>query len=119
MNAANTLRTNVPSFLAPPYLPTLTDEPRTSCLGGAFWVPEIGQPSSAVEFGKGGLDLTLAVDVEDIDSLDLLHVVAGAVDGNPTPRDFVAAVENIQSLEIERGLCAGAGDEIGLACEGN
>ena len=61
----------------------------------------------------------MAVDVEDIDSLDLLLVVAGAVDGNPTPRDFVAAVEDIQSLEIERGLLAGAGDESGLVCEGN
>jgi hypothetical protein len=58
--------------------------------------------------------LAFAVDVEDIDALDLLSVVAGAVDRDPTPRDFVAAVEDIQSLEIERGLFAGAGDEIGL-----
>jgi hypothetical protein len=86
---------------------------------GAFWIPEIGQPSSTVEFGEGGLDLALAVDVEDIDALDLLLVVASAVDGDPAPRDFVAAVEDIQGLEIKRGLFAGAGDEICLVCKGN
>lgn len=81
-----------------------------SCLR-ALWVPEIGQPSSAVEFGIGSIDLACAVDVEDIDTLDLLHVIAGTVDGDPTPSDFVAAAEDIQGLEIERGLLGGAGDE--------
>ena len=101
-------------------LPTLTDESQTGCLRlGAFWMPKIGQPSSAVEFGKGSLDLTFAVDVEDIDTLDLLRVVAGTIDGDPTPRNFVAAVEDIQGLEIERGLLAGASDEICLVCECN
>jgi len=115
MNAANTLHANVPSFLA---LPTLTEKPRTSCLR-ALWVPEIKQPSSAVEFGKGSLDLAFAVDVEDVDALDLLLVIAGAVDGDPTPSDLVAAVQDIQGLEIERGLLAGAGDESRPACEGS
>lgn len=98
--------------------PTLTEEPRTSCLR-ALWVPEIKQPSSAVEFGIGSLDLAFAVDVEDIDALDLLLVIAGAVDGDPTPSDLVAAVQDVQALEIERGLFAGAGDESSLVREGN
>jgi hypothetical protein len=86
---------------------------------GAFGVPEISQPSSAIEFGEGSLDLSLAVDVEDINTLDFLLVVASTVDGNPAPRDFVAAAKDIQSLEIERGLLAGAGNEIGLVCKGD
>ena len=107
------------TLASPPYNSTF-DEPRTSCLRlGAFRIPEISQPSSAVEFGKGSLDLAFAVDVEDINALDLLSVVAGAVDGDPTPADFVAAVEDIQALEIERGLLAGAGDECSLVCEGD
>jgi hypothetical protein len=118
MNAANTLHANVPSFLARPHLPTLTEEPRTSCLR-ALWVPEISQPSSAVEFGIGSLDLAFAVDVEDVDALDLLLVIAGAVDGDPTPSDLVAAVQDVQALEIERGLLDGAGDESSLVREGN
>jgi hypothetical protein len=103
MNAANTLRANVPSFSARPLtsLPSLTN--LTSCLR-ALWVPEISQPSSAVEFGIGSLDLAFAVDVEDIDALDLLLVIAGAVDGDPAPSDLVAAVQDVQALEIERGL---------------
>jgi hypothetical protein len=53
----------------------------------------------------------LAVDLEDIDSLDRLLVVAGAIDGDPAPSDFGAAAEYTQGLEIERGLGGGAADE--------
>ena len=80
--------------------------------------PEIQQPSSTVEFGEGGRDLALPVDFEDIDALDLLGA-AGATDGDPAPSDFVAAVEDIQGLESERGLFGGAGDESRNAREGS
>jgi hypothetical protein len=123
MNAANTLRADVPSCSTRPHL-TLTDEPRTSCplrffSCRTFWISEIGQPSSAVEFGVSGRDLTFAADLEDVDTLDLLHVVASAVDGDPAPSNFIAAAEDIQGLEIERGLGGGAGDESRDAREGN
>ena len=74
-------------------------------------LPEIEQPSSAVEFGVGGRDLAIAVDLEDIDSPDQLLVVAGAIDGDPAPSDFGAAAEYTQGREIERGLGGGAADE--------
>ena len=97
----------------------LTSRPLRFCCCRAFWVSEIGQPSSAVEFGVSGRDLAFAVDVEDIDTLDLLIVVAGTVDRDPAPSDFVAAGEDIQGLEIERGLSGGAGDESRDAREGD
>lgn len=88
-------------------------------LGRAFWVTKIRQPGTAVELGVGRLDLALLVDVEDIDTLDFLDVVASAVDGDPAPANLVAAAERIQSLEIEWGLGAGCADEGRPAGEGD
>jgi len=82
-------------------------------------LPEIEQPSSTVEFGEGSLDLAFLVDVEDIDALNLLRVIAGTTFGDPAPSDFVAAAEDIQGLEIKRGLCGGEGDERRNAREGD
>jgi hypothetical protein len=72
---------------------------------------KIHQPRAAVELGIGGLDLALLVDHEDVNTLNLLAVVASAADGDPAPANLVAAVEGIQSLEDEWGLCDGCGDE--------
>ena len=93
-----------------PFLSRPSTTPGASCLGllaGTFWVAQIGQPGPAVELGVRRLDLALLVDVEDVDALDLLVVVAGAADGDPAPADLVAAVEGVERLEVERRLCAG------------
>jgi len=118
MNAANTLRADVPSCSTCPHTLALTlmnleltSRPLRFCCCRAFWVSEIGQPSSAVEFGVSGRDLAFAVDVEDIDTLDLLIVVAGTVDRDPAPADLVAAVEGIEGLEVEWGLRPGSSNE--------
>ena len=74
------------------------------CLAGTFWVAEIRQPGAAVELCKGGLDLALLTDLEDVDALNLLAVVASTVDRDPAPANLVAAVEDIQCLEEEGGL---------------
>ena len=88
-------------------------------LAGALRVSEISEPSTTVELGKGGLDLACLVDGEGVDALDLLDVVAGAANGDPAPRDLVAAVEDVERLEVEGRLGARAGDEGGLAGEGD
>jgi hypothetical protein len=76
------------------------------CLAGAatFWVAEIRQPGAAVELCKGGPDLTPPADLEDVDALNLLVVVASTVDRDPAPANLVAAVEDIEGLEVEWGL---------------
>jgi hypothetical protein len=126
MNAANTLRADVPSRSTRPHTPTLTLmnlEPmsRPLCLCRQRDQPEIQHPSCAVEFGVGGRDLAFAVDLEDIDTLDQFTAVGatGAGDGDPAPCDFGAAAEDIQVRESERGLCGRAGDESINAREGN
>jgi hypothetical protein len=89
-------------------------------LGGlAFWVAKIRQPRAAVELGIAGLDLACLVDHEDVNALDLLIVVARTVDGDPAPANLVAAVEDIQGREVERGLRARSGDEGCRAGESN
>ena len=55
--------------------------------------------------------MALLVDLEDVDTLDLLIIVAGTADRDPTPADLIAAVEGIKGLEVEWGLCPGSSDE--------
>ena len=81
------------------------------CLAGTFLVAEIRQPGAAVELRIGGLDLALLVDLENIDALILLVVVASTVDRDPAPADLVAAVEGIEGLEVEWGLRPGSSNE--------
>jgi hypothetical protein len=88
-------------------------------LAGTFWVAEICEPRAAVELSIGRLDLALRVDLKNVDTLDLFTVVAGTADRDPTPGDLGAAVEGIESLKKEWGLCTGSGDEGLFACEGD
>jgi len=53
----------------------------------------------------------LRVDVEVVDALDLGGVVARAGHGDPAPADGVAAPEDVERLEDERGLAGRASDE--------
>jgi len=58
---------------------------------------------------------SLLADLEHVDTLDLLIVVAGTADGDPAPADLVAAVEGIEGLEVEWGLRPGSSNESCLA----
>ena len=68
---------------------------------------EIIDPRRGVELGIHALDLALGIDVEVVDALDLLVVVARAGDGDPAPADGVAAVEGVERLQVEGWLGAG------------
>jgi hypothetical protein len=51
------------------------------------------------------------IDLEDVDTLNLLVVVTSTADRDPAPADLVAAVEGIEGLKVEWRLCPGSSDE--------
>ena len=55
-----------------------------------------------------------AIGIECVDALYLVFIIAGAANCDPSPCNFVTAVENIISFENKRGLAAAASDERGL-----
>jgi len=70
----------------------------------------VSQPRAAAELSRGSLDLSLLTDIENVDTPDLLSVVAGAAAGDPEQCDLVAAVEPILGIEVKRRQLAGGTD---------
>ena len=59
--------------------------------------------------------MSTAVCVEGIDALHLVRIIAGALDCDPSPSDFVTAVKYIIGIDNQRRLAAAASDE-GCLC---
>ncbi|OLE56101.1 MAG: hypothetical protein AUG51_00010 [Acidobacteria bacterium 13_1_20CM_3_53_8] len=90
----------------------------SSGTGLTLGLAQVVEPGGAVELDIDGLDLALFVDVEVVDALDLVGIVAGPLDRDPAPADAAAVVEDVERLQGQRRLRARSGNEFRLGCEG-
>lgn len=67
--------------------------------GLTLGLAQVIEPCGTVELDIGDLDLAVFVDVEVVDTLDLISIVTGPLDRDPAPANAVAVVENVQRLQ--------------------
>jgi hypothetical protein len=65
-------------------------------------VAQVSTPSDTVEFEDGGQELTVAVDLEQVEASDLLLAGADARE-DPLPQDVLAGGDDVQRVDARHG----------------